>query len=94
MKQPNIHKAPVIKHLRRPNFSTKYRPGNVQTTLTDPRMICVVYELLIPVADLSSQHPPERNNFSQSTYKYGSTVVEKVICTGELLKHLYRNTEE
>lgn len=50
-KHMHIHAAPMIKGLRRPYFSTKYRPGNVVTTLTAPKMICVRNEFEIPTEE-------------------------------------------
>ena len=41
IKHINIHAAPIIKHFGRTNFYTKYKPGNVVTTFTAPRMIWV-----------------------------------------------------
>ena len=39
MSQIVIQAAPVIKHVRRPNLSSAYSPGNVVTKLTAPKII-------------------------------------------------------
>ena len=40
-KHMNIQAAPAMRHLRLPNRSTMYNPGNVVTTFTAPSIICV-----------------------------------------------------
>lgn len=99
----NIQIPPVMRDLRRPKCSITYRPPKVVPKFTPPRIIWVTYVLLIP-APLKITVPcwKRRGIISMDTttpwgWKLRAVVcthiVEEIISTSQLLKHLKHNTQ-